>query len=181
MIFFTITGGGFVQDFATYAVLRYISCTVIVFGWIGAQALKMEYFSREKRTFVMAMDTTLGTLMQLTLPAIAYFHRDWQSMHVVAGIVAFLALPSIILGVPESSRWLLSNNRSRKAENILQDVAKVNGKELSDEQWNQIRAILNQFQGMSRINFFIIIFFFQLCFSTFFFQYMVFFQFLFFY
>ena len=97
----------------------------------------------------MAMDTTLGTLMQLTLPAIAYFHRDWQSMHVVAGIVAFLALPSIILGVPESSRWLLSNNRSRKAENILQDVAKVNGKELSDEQWNQIRAILNQFQAVA--------------------------------
>ena len=145
-----LIGGGFVQDFATYAVLRYINCTVIVFGWIGAQALKMEYFSREKRTFVMAMDAMIGQFANLALPAIAYFHRDWQSMHVVSGIVAFLALPSLILGVPESSRWLLSNNKSRKAENILQDVAKVNGKELSEDQWNQIRTILNQFQKVPK-------------------------------
>ena len=140
-------GGGFVQDFATYAILRYISCTAIVFGWIGHQALKMEYFSRDKRTVVIALDALLAIILSLVNPLIAYFHRDWQSMHIWAGAVCLLALPWVLFGAPESARWLIANNRSRQAEAILKDIAQGNGKLLDEEQWTKIRDILNHLGG----------------------------------
>ena len=138
-----LIGGGYSQNFATYAILRYISCTVIVFGWIANHSIKMEYISRNKRAFIMALDGTAAYILGLTLPLIAYFHRHWTSMHVWAGIAAALALPTTFFGVPESARWLIANNRAGQAEKTLKDIARGNGKELTEQQWNEVRTILS--------------------------------------
>ncbi len=36
----SLIGGGFTTSLWGYVILRYISCTVIVFGWIGSHSLK---------------------------------------------------------------------------------------------------------------------------------------------
>ena len=65
-----LIGGGYAKDFATYAILRYISCTVIVFGWIGSHSIRLEYISRNKRALIMALDGTASYFLNLTLPLI---------------------------------------------------------------------------------------------------------------
>lgn len=137
-----LIGGGYVANYSGYVFLRYITCTVIVFGWIGSHSFKIEYFTKSKRTFSIAIDNCVGHLCGLTLPLIASFKRDWTAMHICAGIVSAVALPTTYFAVPESSRWLVSNNRAGKAEEILRDIAKGNGKTVSEEGWQEIRNIL---------------------------------------
>jgi hypothetical protein len=103
---------------------------------------QIEYFSKNKRTFAMAIDNAAGNLLGLTLPLIVYFNRTWTSMHIWAGIISAIALPTTLFAVPESSRWLVSNNRGTKAENILKDIAKGNNRNLTETQWKEIETIL---------------------------------------
>lgn len=91
----------------------------------------------------MALDTLVSHAFNVGLPLLAYFTRDWTSMHIWAGIISALALPSTYFLVPESMRWLMSNNRASKVEAILQEIASGNKKHLSDSDWQKIRSVLS--------------------------------------
>ncbi len=97
-----------------------------------------------KRTFTMAVDNAFGHVAIISLPLVAYFNRTWTNMHIWAGIVCAIAIPTTYFMAPESSRWLIANNRGSKAEAILADIAKGNGKTLTEEEWEDIRQVLKE-------------------------------------
>jgi hypothetical protein len=98
--------------------------------------------SQNWRTFIIAIDSTAGHVLSLILPLIVYFNRTWTSMHIWAGVISAIALPTTLFLVPESSRWLVTNNRGTKAEHILKDIAKGNNRKLTETHWKEIHAIL---------------------------------------
>ena len=62
------------------------------------------------------------------LPGFAYLFREWRHLQLV------LSAPGILLLVtwwflPESPRWLLRKGRVDEADQVLRNVAQVNGKE----------------------------------------------------
>ena len=86
----------------------------------------------------------MGHISILSLPLVAYFNRTWTNMHIWAGVFSAIAIPTTYFMAPESSRWLIANNRGTKAESILADIAKGNGKTVTEEQWQDIRRILHE-------------------------------------
>lgn len=64
----------------------------------------------------------------MMLPGFAYLFREWRHLQLV------LSAPGILLLVtwwflPESPRWLLRKGRVDEADQVLRNVAQVNGKE----------------------------------------------------
>ena len=72
-----------------------------------------------------------------------HLNRHWSNMHLWTGLVSCLALPGFFF-VPESPRWLASNNKKEEAETIFKQIAKTNGKELGEKDEKVIKDILNE-------------------------------------
>merc|ERR1719153_1864178 len=69
------------------------------------------------------------------LPLVAYFVKNWTSLQLAISIPCCL-LAVYYWTIPESPRWLVSQNRSKEAIPILKNAAKTNGVSLlaSDEE-----------------------------------------------
>ena len=88
---------------------------------------------------VVGLTTAVGIgfpVGELVLGIYAFLIRDWFPLHMVAYTPLLLGLSLLIL-LPESVRWLVSNGRLAEAKVALQEIAKVNGKELPDYKFRQ--------------------------------------------
>lgn len=65
------------------------------------------------------------------LAGVTYLIRDWVTMGMVTSI-PFLLYYGYILVLPESPRWLLAKGRYEEALKVLEEMARVNQKELPD-------------------------------------------------
>jgi len=68
----------------------------------------------------------------VVLSLIAYHVQHWRHLTL---IISFMGLPFILYHwiIPESPRWLLSQNRAYEAVKILEEIAKGNGTVLSEK------------------------------------------------
>ncbi|XP_041350991.1 organic cation transporter protein-like [Gigantopelta aegis] len=79
--------------------------------------------------FVIQIFYSIG---YMSLAAIAYFLQEWRYLE------AAITAPCVLFVIywwflPESVRWLLSQNRDKEAEKIIEDVAKANKVTLSPD------------------------------------------------
>jgi len=63
------------------------------------------------------------------LPLVAYYVKDWVPLQLAISIPSLLLI-SYYWYIPESPRWLISENRFQEALDVLKDAAKVNGNTL---------------------------------------------------
>ncbi|KAJ4428893.1 hypothetical protein ANN_25886 [Periplaneta americana] len=90
----------------------------------------LELMGPRYRTFagmVICMFFALGLSL---LALLGYLLRNWYTLS-LATSVPFLLLFSYYWIIPESPRWLLSKNRIDEAEEIVQTMARINGKQVS--------------------------------------------------
>lgn len=92
----------------------------------------MEYTISEKRTLVAFVWGTSWTVLATMLPWFAYLLQNWRVL-IATNASMSLFLLVIFWWVPESSSWLLSVNRKQEALVILQRIARINGKDASEE------------------------------------------------
>ncbi|TTT30466.1 Solute carrier family 22 member 2 [Bagarius yarrelli] len=99
-------------------------------GWMVAFVLITELVGVEYRRPVAVFFQMFFSLGVLILPLIAYLITNWRWLQVAitAPYLGFLVYYWII---PESPRWLLSQNNNKKAVEITKKMAKVNKKTLS--------------------------------------------------
>ncbi|KAI1897508.1 hypothetical protein AGOR_G00084000 [Albula goreensis] len=99
-------------------------------GWVAGYVLLTELVGVEYRRTVGVLYQMFFSVGILILPLIAYFISDWRWLQVAitAPYICFLAYYWFI---PESPRWLLSQNKSQRAVEITEAIAKENGKTLS--------------------------------------------------
>uniref|UniRef100_A0A4W6D8J9 Solute carrier family 22 member 3 n=1 Tax=Lates calcarifer TaxID=8187 RepID=A0A4W6D8J9_LATCA len=90
-------------------------------GWVAG------YEFRRTVGVIYQMFFSVGILL---LPLLAYFITDWRWLQVVITI-PYIVFLSYYWFIPESPRWLLSQNKKTKAVKITEDMAKENKMTLS--------------------------------------------------
>ncbi|XP_043962356.1 solute carrier family 22 member 2-like isoform X2 [Gambusia affinis] len=99
-------------------------------GWVAGYVLITEIVGVEFRRTVGVIYQMFFSVGILILPLLAYFITDWRWLQVVITVPYILFL-SYYWFIPESPRWLLSQNRKSKAVKITKDMAKENRETLS--------------------------------------------------
>ncbi|KAF7662092.1 hypothetical protein LDENG_00246520, partial [Lucifuga dentata] len=99
-------------------------------GWVAGYVLLTEIVGVEYRRTVGVFYQMFFSVGILFLPLLAYFITDWRWLQVVitAPYIVFL---SYYWFIPESPRWLLSQNQKPKAVKITEAMAKENKMKLS--------------------------------------------------
>ena len=149
---------GFSSSYEVYAVLRFVSATCLPIMWISGHVLTLELFGKEYRKSIAMVKDFFAPMSELVLVIIIYFTRHWTFIHIWAGVGCLIPLPLYFI-VPESPRWLAINGKIDKAEKILIDIGKRNGKKLSDTHKIIIRSTLiwiqktaNEVDGKEKLN-----------------------------
>ena len=141
--------GGLTSNYAFYATLRLITCSALPLAWVSMHALILEIFDKNHRQTVIIVKDFLWPISQMILTLIAYNDRRWQNVHFWVGGLGLAALPCLYM-IPESPRWCANNGKKDESEQILLNVAKWNGKQLSDSDQEEIQSILNQVDKVSK-------------------------------
>lgn len=99
-------------------------------GWVAGYVLITEIVGVEFRRTVGVIYQMFFSVGILILPLLAYFITDWRWLQVVITAPYILFL-SYYWFIPESPRWLLSQNKKAKAVEITENMAKENKMTLS--------------------------------------------------
>ncbi|XP_058235322.1 solute carrier family 22 member 2 isoform X3 [Hemibagrus wyckioides] len=99
-------------------------------GWMVAFVLITELVGVEYRRPVAVYFQMFFSIGILILPLVAYLISDWRWLQ-VAITAPYLCFLAYYWFIPESPRWLLSQNNTKKAVEITKKMAKVNKKTLS--------------------------------------------------
>uniref|UniRef100_A0A671UQ70 Solute carrier family 22 member 3 n=1 Tax=Sparus aurata TaxID=8175 RepID=A0A671UQ70_SPAAU len=99
-------------------------------GWVAGYVLITELVGVEYRRTVGVLYQMFFSVGILILPLLAYYITDWRWLQVVI-TVPYIIFLSYYWFIPESPRWLLSQNQKSKAVKITEDMAKENKMTLS--------------------------------------------------
>ncbi|XP_077442704.1 solute carrier family 22 member 2 [Stigmatopora argus] len=94
-------------------------------GWMAGYVLITEIVGVESRRTVGVLYQMFFSVGLLVLPLLAYFISDWRWVQVVITLPYFLFIIYYWF-IPESPRWLLSQNRKPEAVTITKAMAKEN-------------------------------------------------------
>lgn len=117
----------FSPSYTVYCILRFL-CGMAVSGVIlNGVSLKVEWIPTKARTIVGTLSSFFFTFGQMVLAGLAYWLRNWRTLHVVVCAPHFLFF-TYSWWYSESARWLVLNRKSEKALKNLHRVARINGK-----------------------------------------------------
>nr|CAD2201538.1 unnamed protein product [Meloidogyne enterolobii] len=105
--------------------------------FVIAVIISMEMVGPSKRKMAAAFTGIFFALGQVLLGGLAYFVRDYQLLHAYVTIPAIFFL-SYWWIVPESARWLISQERYEEADKVLRTAARINGRQLPERWWQDI-------------------------------------------
>uniref|UniRef100_A0A8C6WH63 Si:dkey-166k12.1 n=1 Tax=Neogobius melanostomus TaxID=47308 RepID=A0A8C6WH63_9GOBI len=119
----------FAPNFIVYVMLRFVVGSTISGVIINAFVLGTEWTCTKRRMLAgITTDYAFG-LGYMLIAGIAYLIRDWRKLQLAISVPGFL-LTFYIWVLPQSARWLLTNNRKDEAIELLQKAALVNGRVL---------------------------------------------------
>uniref|UniRef100_A0A1A8RJB6 Solute carrier family 22 member 3 n=1 Tax=Nothobranchius rachovii TaxID=451742 RepID=A0A1A8RJB6_9TELE len=119
-----------VPDYTSILVLRAIFGFSSKGGWMATYVLLTEIVGVKYRRTVGILYQMFFSVGLLFLPLLAYFIADWRWLQ-VAFTAPFILFLSFYWLIPESPRWLISQKRSSKAQEIIGNMAKENKRKLS--------------------------------------------------
>ncbi|KAH0949144.1 hypothetical protein HN011_011727 [Eciton burchellii] len=127
-----ITGGfltSMSNNFWTWAFTRFIVGLTIPAIYQIPFIISLELVGPNYRSFVTVMTCTFYTLGLCMLAGVTYLIRDWRTLAIITS-APFLIYFFYWWFLPESPRWLLMKGRLSEANDILEILARVNGKKL---------------------------------------------------
>ncbi|XP_013411039.1 organic cation transporter protein isoform X2 [Lingula anatina] len=131
------TAAAFAPEYYSFIVLRFFVGSATAGLFMTTFVLGMELVGPSKRMIagISIEYFFAGGLIILTM--VGYFLRDWRHIELAVSVPSF-AYILYWWFVPESARWLLANGKEDKAEEILRQAAKVNGKVLPEKLFEQV-------------------------------------------
>ncbi|XP_078131419.1 solute carrier family 22 member 2-like [Sander vitreus] len=118
-------------NYISILVLRSIFGFGVKGGWMSSYVLLTEIVGVEYRQTVGILYQMFFSVGVLILPLLAYFITDWRWLQVVI-TAPFIFFLSYYWFIPESPRWLISQNKSAKALKITEAMAKENKRKLKN-------------------------------------------------
>ncbi|XP_040206859.1 solute carrier family 22 member 2-like isoform X1 [Rana temporaria] len=129
-LFITAVFGVLVAFAPTYPWLitfRFIQGLVSKGSWLSGYILVAEFVGLDHRRTVGIVYQVAFTVGLLALAGAAYFINNWRWLQLAVTLPNFVFL-TYCWFVPESPRWLLSQNQKDKANEIIKHIAKKNKK-----------------------------------------------------
>uniref|UniRef100_UPI0037E9AAA3 solute carrier family 22 member 2-like n=1 Tax=Semicossyphus pulcher TaxID=241346 RepID=UPI0037E9AAA3 len=117
-------------DYVSLLIFRTLYGFGVKGGWVAGYVLITEIVGVEYRRTVGVLYQMFFSVGILILPLLAYFITDWRWLQVVITVPYILFL-SYYWFIPESPRWLLSQNKRSQAVEITEAMAKENKRTLS--------------------------------------------------
>ncbi|XP_067657418.1 organic cation transporter protein-like [Haliotis asinina] len=119
----------FSPNFILFAVFRFFTGIAAMSTFMIAFVIGLELVGPSKRTIAGIAIEFFWCFGLFVLALVAYFIREWTYLQIV------MTIPSVFFIVywwiiPESPRWLLSRGRVDEAEQIINKLARVNGRSL---------------------------------------------------
>lgn len=120
--------------------IPFIICNTfnIILYYTIKTVLALELVGPNYRSFVTVMTCTFYTFGLMSLAGITYLIRNWVHL-TLATSMPFLLYIFYWFFLPESPRWLLAKGMFEEALNILEVLAKTNGKELPSSLRQQLK------------------------------------------
>ncbi|KAE8286550.1 Solute carrier family 22 member 2 Apical organic cation transporter Organic cation transporter 2 [Larimichthys crocea] len=117
-------------DYVSLLIFRTLYGFGVKGGWVAGYVLITEIVGVEFRRTVGVVYQMFFSVGILFLPLLAYYISDWRWLQVVI-TVPYIVFLSYYWFIPESPRWLLSQNKKSKAVEITEAMAKENKMTLS--------------------------------------------------
>ncbi|GFT54494.1 carcinine transporter [Nephila pilipes] len=128
----TATASLLVTNFIAFLVLRTINGGIMSALFQLPYVIVLELVGPSKRGLTTAVSNVSWAVGLSILPLIAYLSRHWITLG-----FSSTALAVLMFGywkfLPESARWLVSQERFQEAADILMRIAKTNGKTIDRE------------------------------------------------
>ncbi|KAM4694690.1 solute carrier family 22 member 2 [Discoglossus pictus] len=121
----------FAPNYPLVVIFRFIQGLVSKGAWLSGYILIAEFVGSDNRKVVGIVYQAAFTVGLLILSGAAYGITNWRWLQVAVTLPNFVFL-TYYWCVPESPRWLISQNRKSEAKVIIQFIAKKNGKTVPD-------------------------------------------------
>ncbi|XP_028161575.1 organic cation transporter protein-like [Ostrinia furnacalis] len=122
----------FSVNYPMYLVLQIVQTTLGAGTFSSAYIFAAELVGPKYRVVASATSTSMFAVGQVILGATAMGIDNWRYLLMVLNIPIFLVLSYYWL-LPESVRWLLSKGKFEEARVVLEKVARVNRKQISEK------------------------------------------------
>nr|XP_025033966.1 solute carrier family 22 member 6-A-like isoform X2 [Pelodiscus sinensis] len=122
----------FSPNYISYCIFRFLGGMALSGFGLSIACLIVEWIPTQFRTITVAISGFVYTLGQLLLAGLAYGIPDWRWLQLTVSLPFFLFL-FYSWWLAESARWLVLAGKPDVAVNVLQRVARVNGKQEEGE------------------------------------------------
>ncbi|XP_033977186.1 solute carrier family 22 member 2-like [Trematomus bernacchii] len=120
----------FAPNVISILVLRAVFGIGVKGGWMSTYVLLTEIVGVDYRRTVGILYQMFLSVGNIILPLLAFYITDWRWLQ-VAITAPYILFISFYWFIPESPRWLISQNNSAKAMEITEAIAKENKRKLS--------------------------------------------------
>ncbi|XP_030828463.1 organic cation transporter protein [Strongylocentrotus purpuratus] len=121
----------FAPNWWIFIILRFFQGMALISCYIILFVIGTEYVGPSKRNIAGILMCIPYSLGYMFLALVAYFVRDWRTLQLVVS-VPLSCLVALMIVLPESARWLISNGKYDHAKKIVMKIAKVNKKTAPD-------------------------------------------------
>ncbi|XP_042855438.1 organic cation transporter protein-like [Penaeus japonicus] len=132
------------SSLAEYLVYRFIAGISFDTIFVMMYVLVLEYVGPQRRTLVanlsIALFYTAGTV---SLPWLAKWVANWRLLCALSAVPMMASCVAHWV-LPESARWLLSQGRVDETVEILQKIARVNGRTIPDQVLDDLQRSAKQ-------------------------------------
>ncbi|XP_043552228.1 solute carrier family 22 member 2-like isoform X4 [Chiloscyllium plagiosum] len=120
----------FLPNYTWFLIFRTLQGLFSKGSWVCAYVFITELVGLQYRRTVGILYQVCFSSGMMLLAAVAYFIPDWRNLQLATTIPGFFFLTYYWL-IPESPRWMLSQKKNTEAVNVIQQMAKRNGKSFS--------------------------------------------------
>ncbi|XP_020370259.1 solute carrier family 22 member 2-like isoform X1 [Rhincodon typus] len=122
----------FLPNYSWFLTFRTLQGLFSKGSWVCAYVFITELVGLQYRRTVGVLYQVCYSSGMMLLSAVAYFIPDWRNLQLATTIPNFFFLTYYWL-IPESPRWMLSQKKNTEALNVIQQMAKRNGKSFSNK------------------------------------------------
>ncbi|XP_028407608.1 organic cation transporter protein-like isoform X1 [Dendronephthya gigantea] len=126
----------FIRNYIAFVILRFILGAVLQ-GMDAGYILIIELFALKYRSRVGTIQTTFWPVGVMFLALIAFLIQDWRYIQLFITLATILQI-SLIWLQPESFRWLITQKKFDKAEQVVTRIVKFNNLEFPREIFDDV-------------------------------------------
>ncbi|KAG8176664.1 hypothetical protein JTE90_029311 [Oedothorax gibbosus] len=133
----------FSPTFAVFAILRSLTGSTVPFNFQVPFIIALEQVGPKQRAWLVCISWSLWTLGACFLALVAYLTRHWTTLGLVTTlpIAAFFAYKSYLKPSP---RYLMAQGRCEEAAEVIQSIAKRNGRKVPNDLLPKLQAIIEK-------------------------------------